>query len=215
LQFSKLNDVGMPTYQCPNCNRSVQVRQEQFGKALRCSKCGGKFTVDPSLPQDAEIEPHDAITEPRQDTPPDDLAPASDSMPDVPTPPALVITPPTKSQSHESVLFWKGTVPDTLWGLFWILFAIEILLGALYGMMFLEARRSFFGTVSEAGVCSCLLLCAVHTVIWMYCLYSVAKESRRFAESIAPWLILMVLLQAFGLALFLVSRSDDHNPPVT
>src|SRR5262245_33667193 len=37
---------AMAKIKCPNCDRSVRLSDEQFGRTLRCSKCGGRFVAE-------------------------------------------------------------------------------------------------------------------------------------------------------------------------
>lgn len=185
----------MPRFNCPNCHRSVSVDPHLYGRSLKCPKCGGRFTVDPSFPTGIQIEQFSDDTEPPG--PPQDSTSAGMPQPNPP--------PVRETRSRlESIAFWKGAFPQTGWNLFWALLIIEVVSAVIVALFLLGTRRS-----NESDIFLILMMVAmqaVHFVLWLYCLFWVAKESRRYAESAAPWLILMIWMQSLGFALFLVSR---------
>ena len=64
----------MPLITCPICGRRVRVEERQYGRTLRCPKCGGRFLADATLPPDAHVEDYAGEAPPAQ-RPPDVEAP--------------------------------------------------------------------------------------------------------------------------------------------
>jgi predicted Zn finger-like uncharacterized protein len=58
--------------ECPECNRSLRVREEQDGKKMRCPKCQAVFRVPAATEVDAPR--HDVVEEVEDDTPVDEPA---------------------------------------------------------------------------------------------------------------------------------------------
>lgn len=183
-------------FTCPNCHRSINVDPSLYGKALKCPKCRGKFIVDPSFPSGIQIEKFAEDTEPPE--PPGQVTQTAATLPLAPHP-----QNPLASRL-ESIVFWKGEFPHTGWNLFWALLILEVVGAAVWIVFLVGTRRT-----SETDIFLILMIAAmavIHFALWLYCLFWVAKESRRYAESAAPWLILMIWMQALGFALFLASR---------
>jgi predicted Zn finger-like uncharacterized protein len=41
---------------CPNCQRKVRIKDGQFGRVLRCSKCSGRFMAEREVPSNVVFE---------------------------------------------------------------------------------------------------------------------------------------------------------------
>src|SRR5262245_60295338 len=87
--------LAMPKFACPNCHPRVRVEERQYGKALRCPTCKGRFAVDPALPVGIQLDDYDA------DAPPDKRSASPTIGPPAPnpTPPPSQTRPPELAQA--------------------------------------------------------------------------------------------------------------------
>ncbi len=193
---------------CPNCQAQVRVLPRQLGRVLRCPKCGGRFLADPGLPRDAQVEDFAGDPPPIQQPPveqppaPPDAGLAAAFADDLPgmsggPGPLTVVALPAN---------WKGVDVQLGWTLFGILLLLEFIAGALI----LIAWGRPIGDPAYGLLVGFVVVVLAHSLVWVGTLMYVAYHSSRYCESVAPWLLLMLLYQGFGLALYLLSRPAPH-----
>jgi Zn-finger nucleic acid-binding protein len=199
----------MPIFRCPHCNVRINVGDHQVGKLLTCSKCGGRFLAEPELPADVHVENYEP-----GEAPPIQIG----SHPDRPSDPPPSQPPPRPPGPFGrepipraipvrlSPGVWKGADTRFGWSLLIAMIILEVLAGFAFLGFLIDSPQ-----LRLLVLIVIMLLVLVHSILWIVAIFHVVAQSRSYAESIAPWLLVFVVLQGLGLVFYLVSRPPPED----
>jgi predicted Zn finger-like uncharacterized protein len=207
--MADVRELALPLYRCPNCHAKIRVGDHQLGKVLVCSKCGGRFLADPGLPPDVFVQNYAGEAPPVQPGEPD---------PDPPMPPRSAPPPRTAAGESGHVRWEDGREPagdSAGWVWFAVLLALEVAAGVLWAEIRSRAILDFgliiyisvfLDDTTRRMVYTLRAVLLAHEVCTMVALFWAASHARRNGTSIAHWMLPILLLQSFGLAIYLVGR---------